>query len=150
MPEPRLLHERREPPAPPRRVVLDSFAMISLLRDERAAPVVEDLLRQARAGQVELALSTYNLGEVVYRMTRVVGRPAVRRFLQELQGWPVEVIDSDLELILMAADLKADHPLSYADAIAAALAMRLDAEVATGDPEFLQIEGRVRLLWLER
>lgn len=50
----------------------------------------------------------------------------------------------------MAADIKADYLLSYTDAIAAALAMRLDAEVTTGDPEFRQLEGRVRLLWLER
>jgi predicted nucleic acid-binding protein len=133
-----------------RRVVLDSFAVIALLRDERAAPVVEDLLRQARAGRVSLYLGAYNLGEVVYRMSRVVGRPAVRRFLQELPAWPVEVVEGDLELILLAADIKADHPLSYADMIAAALALRLDAEVATGDPEFAQLEGRIRLLWLER
>lgn len=139
-----------QPLRPVRRVVLDSFAMISLLRDETDAPVIEDLLRQARAGQAELAMASYNLGEVVYRLTRIVGRAGVRRFLQELPAWPVEVVDGDLELVLMAADIKADYPLSYADAIAAALAMRLDAEVATGDPEFRQLEGRVRLLWLER
>ena len=42
--------------------------------------------------------------------------------------------------VLDAARIKADHPMVYADAFAAALANAQDAVVGTGDPELL-VEG---------
>ena len=42
------------------------------------------------------------------------------------------------------------HRLSYADAFAAAAAEALDAALVTGDPELLQLQGRIELERLER
>jgi len=42
------------------------------------------------------------------------------------------------------------HAISYADAFAAALAARTDAILVSGDPEFDQLQGRVRLEKLHR
>lgn len=44
------------------------------------------------------------------------------------------------QLVLDAARIEADHPMAYADAFAAALAVAQDAVVWTGDPELL-VEG---------
>ena len=51
-----------------------------------------------------------------------------------------EVVDvrlPDERLVLAAARLKADHPMAYADAFGAALAIAEDAALWTGDPELL-------------
>jgi predicted nucleic acid-binding protein len=51
-----------------------------------------------------------------------------------------DVIDirlPDERLVLDAARLKADHPIAYADAFGAALAMSEAATLWTGDPELL-------------
>ncbi len=49
----------------------------------------------------------------------------------------VEARLPDERLVLDVARIKADVPLSYADAFAAALAVAQDAELWTGDPELL-------------
>ena len=65
---------------------------------------------------------------------------AVRRDLRD-------VIDArlpDERLVLDAARLKADHPMAYADAFGAALAVAEDATLWTGDPELLVDGSRWR------
>jgi ribonuclease VapC len=131
-------------------VVLDSFAILALLQDEPSDRVVNGLFADARAGAAELALCDINLGEVVYRLSRSRSRGAAQEFLEVLPSLPLACIEADHALVLAAADLKVDHPMSFADCFAAALAIRLGAEVATGDPEFRQVESLVRVLWLER
>jgi predicted nucleic acid-binding protein len=44
--------------------------------------------------------------------------------------------------------LKARGSIAYGDCFAAALAKMKKAEVVTGDKEFKQVEGEVRILWL--
>jgi predicted nucleic acid-binding protein len=56
---------------------------------------------------------------------------------------PREVIDArlpDERLVLDAARIKAEHPMAYADAFAAAPASAQDATLWTGDPESLSTE----------
>jgi len=48
-----------------------------------------------------------------------------------------------------AAQLKASHKLSLADAFAAALAKEKKAELVTGDPEFKPLEKEVKVHWLK-
>jgi predicted nucleic acid-binding protein len=38
--------------------------------------------------------------------------------------------------------------MSYADAFAAALAHTRGVELVTGDPEFLAVEGEIKIRWL--
>ena len=49
---------------------------------------------------------------------------------------------------LAAAHLKAQHPISYADAFVVALAQQMQATLLTGDPEFSQVESLVAVEWL--
>ncbi len=51
---------------------------------------------------------------------------------------------------MAAARIKAEHPLSYADAFAAALAQELGASLVMGDPEFKTVESTVNVMWLNR
>ena len=49
----------------------------------------------------------------------------------------------------LAADFKARHKLSLADAFAAALAKEKKAELVTGDPEFKALEKELKIQWLK-
>jgi len=51
-------------------------------------------------------------------------------------------------LVMRAAYLKAQYPISYADAFAAALAEQEKAILVTGDPDFKRLEKTIKIQWL--
>ena len=113
-------------------VVLDSWAVLRLLEDEsRAASAVADLLEEERP-----LMSWINLGEVMYIVRRLHGEDAASETVRDLRS-VIDVRLPDESLVLDAARIKADNPLAYADAFAAALAVEHDATLWTGDPELL-------------
>ena len=128
--------------------VLDSFAVLALLNDEPGASRVEDLLRQARAGEVKLAMSLINLGEVAYIVERRQGEAAVRSILAFLDAIPLEFYSVGRGRALAAAHIKAVQLVAYADAFAAALALELDSTLLTGDPEFHSLESKISIEWM--
>lgn len=113
-------------------VVLDSWAVLRYLEGtEPAAMLVAELLDGERP-----LMSWINLGEVHYVLRRRVGEDEAAETVRDLR----QVIDvrlPDERLVLEAARLKADHPMAYADAFGAALAMAHQATLWTGDPELL-------------
>lgn len=113
-------------------VVLDSWAVLRFLEDSPpAAAAVEELLEHNRP-----LMSWINLGEVHYVLRRASGEDAAIETVRDLRA-RIDVRLPDESQILMAAQIKADNPMSYADAFAVALALDYDAEVWTGDPEIL-------------
>lgn len=115
--------------------VLDSWAVLRYLEGaEPAAGEVDALLANTTP-----LMSWINLGEVFYVLRRLHGEDAAKTTVRDLR----RVLDArlpDEEIVLTAARLKADWPMAYADAFAAALAMACDREVWTGDPELI-VEG---------
>ena len=113
-------------------VVLDSWAVLRYLEDSNpAAAAVSDLL-----GQQKPLMSWINLGEVHYVLRRLHSEDAATETVRDLR----DVIDArlpDERLVIDAARIKADRPMAYADAFAAALAVAGDAILWTGDPELL-------------
>jgi predicted nucleic acid-binding protein len=132
----------------PSRFVLDSFALIALLKNEPAADRVSGLLTRAAAGLDILCMSLINLGEVHYQTIRDTNEERAAGILSEIERLPISFFDADRSQVRTAALLKARHPMSYADCFAAALGIQLDAAVVTGDPEFRQVEHLVRIEWL--
>jgi ribonuclease VapC len=45
-------------------------------------------------------------------------------------------------------EIKARYPLSYADAFATAAALRMNAAILTGDPEFRAVRDLVPIEWV--
>lgn len=133
------------------RFVLDSWALIALLNKERPASAeVEELLQKAADGQVFLALSIINLGEIYYIVGRNRGSQAADDFLDRISQLPIHLIQADKPRVLAAARLKMDHSISYADAFSTAAAMELDATLLTGDPELLLLSDKVEIQALTR
>lgn len=132
------------------RYVLDSYAVLAYLNDEPAAQDVEDILRSAVNGGVKVYMSWINLGEVYYRLQRVYNRQISRKAIEIIKAWPIELLQAEEQLTLLAGDIKARYRLSYADAFAAATAVNTDGIILTGDQEFKPLENHViKIRWLK-
>ena len=128
--------------------ILDSFALIALLRHQPGGETVRKLLQESQDGKCKLWLSLINFGEIAYILERKRGQRGVREFITALDETTIELAAITRERVLAAAHIKAQHPLSYADAFAVALAQELQATVVTGDPEFHTVENLIDVLWL--
>ena len=129
--------------------VLDSFALIAYFRDEPGAESVENLLLAAGRKDIPLHMTDVNYAEVKYSIVKKDGEEAWTGAARILQGLPVEFHPTSRALADTAADFKARHTLSLADAFAAALAKEKKAELVTGDPEFKALEKEIKIHWLK-
>jgi len=129
--------------------VLDAYSVIAFLEHEPGYEQVEKLLEHAASTGRLLLMCTVNWGEVYYNVMRETGSSKaedVRRFLETL---PIELVPADVELARQAAIYKASHKMSYADGFAAALAKTRKATLVTGDKDFKQVEGEIKIIWLD-
>jgi uncharacterized protein len=129
--------------------VLDSFAVMAFFYDEMGAKTVEALLHAAGEGRVDLVMSTINLGEVWYLISRGVSSETADHYVQELQAMGIEIVPADWLLTRQAAVFKARGNISYADCFTAALAKIRDGEIVTGDNEFKVLGDEVKVEWLK-
>ena len=131
--------------------VLDSYALIGFLENEKFASRVERLLKQARKGKTLVYLHALHLGEVYYITLREQSQNMADLAYARIRSFPIRYIDIiDDELLRKAAWLKANYPISYAAAFAAALAIIHNSSLLTGDPEFKKLEKKesISIEWL--
>ena len=131
--------------------VLDSYALIGFLENEKFASRLERLLKQARKGKTLLYLHALHLGEVYYITLREQNQNVADLACARIKSFPVRYIDIiDDELLQKAGWLKAIYPISYADAFAAAMAIIHNSSLLTGDPEFKKLEKKesISIEWL--
>jgi len=128
--------------------LLDSFALLAYLNDEPGGERVHEILALAKTHQCRIIMSLMNMGEVLYITERTRGLPAAQAVQALVESLPLELLDASRDLILDAAHIKAHHALSYADAFAVASAVREDACILTGDPEYQTVEEIIHVEWL--
>jgi len=117
--------------------VLDSWAVLAYLQGGWGSDsAVMDMAIMDTAVQDVAVINWINLGEVSYILQRRFGKQEAYATVQDLRAM-LRVVLPDEAVVLQAADIKADYPLAYADAFAAATAMRWDLPLWTGDPELL-------------
>lgn len=125
-------------PAEP--IVLDAYAVLSVLGDEPGADEVAGILSNPA---YTVFINAINVGEVTSIVLRRHGPEEARKVEDAIYDHPrIQVAGATRERIRAAAELKAGAGLSLADAFAAALALELGAELVTGDPEFESLVGR--------
>ena len=113
-------------------VVLDTWVIIGFLEDsEPAASSMAGLLEE-QAPRV----SWINIGEVYYVIRRRLGDSSAEMTIRDLQDVVVAEAPTPARVI-EASRIKADYPMSYADAFAAATAAAHGSVLWTGDPELL-------------
>ncbi|MHB8523370.1 MAG: PIN domain-containing protein [Limisphaerales bacterium] len=129
--------------------VLDSHALLKLLRDEPGAETVSHILERAGARDQPVHMTEANYAEVQYLVRRKDGDAAWQTIAGELIAAPIQFHPADRRLADAAADLKARFKMSLADAFAAALAKEKKAELVTGDPEFKALEKEIKVVWIK-
>ena len=128
--------------------LLDSFALLAYLKREGGFESVSNLLRSARARREPLLMNEVNIGEVYYSLAKSGSIARAEAFLKRLHTLPIQPLPNTLAQVLDAARLKAQFPISYADAFAVATAQRENATLVTGDRELHAIENLVHILWI--
>ncbi len=126
--------------------VLDSHALLKLLRDEPGAEAVSLILEKAGQRDQPVHMTEVNYAEVQYMVRRKDGDGAWTAIANELKAAPIEFHPADRQLADLAADFKARHKMSLADAFAAALAKERKTELVTGDPEFKPLEKELNFI----
>ena len=128
--------------------VLDSYALMAFFEDEPGADTVRDMIFGAENGSEKLLMSVVNLGEIWYSIARTNSTDIADQYANEIMGMAIEIVDADWQLTHQAAAFKVDGNISYADCYAAALAKMREAELVTGDKEFQQLAGEIKIVWL--
>lgn len=131
-----------------KRYVLDSYALIAYAKSEKGAEEVAELLSKALHNEAELFLCVINWGEIYYITLRNQGKDKAELFRITLARYPIVIVETNKELTLHAANYKAQHKISYADAFAAALAKNKKAVLVTGDKEFKLLEKEIKINWI--
>ncbi len=129
--------------------VLDSHALLKLLRDEPGAEAVAQILEKASARDHPVHMTEVNYAEVQYMIRRKDGDAAWQTIASELIAAPIQFHAADRPLADSAADFKARFKITLAEAFAAALAKEKKAELVTGDPEFKPLEKEIKINWLK-
>jgi predicted nucleic acid-binding protein len=133
------------------RYVFASYALIGYLENEPFSGLIETILKKAKRKTVQAYLHAIHLGEVYYIILREQGQALANLAYTRIRAFPLIYVDTiDEELLLTAAALKANYPISYADAFAAAMAVNLNCRLVTGDPEYkiLESKGVITTEWL--
>lgn len=132
----------------PKALVLDSWSILAYLEDEPAGQQVADIIADAHESGALLMMTVVNAGEIWYITARETSEGEADRALTELAQLGIQFLDADWELAREAARFKVKGKLSFADCFAAALAKENKADLVTGDLEFRQVEGEVKVHWL--
>jgi predicted nucleic acid-binding protein len=131
-----------------KRIVFDASALMTLFDDRPGAESVKKWIELADAKKIELSMSVVNWGEVYYSIWHEYSRSSADEVAEETARLPIEIVDANLEITKMAASIKEENRLPYADCFAAALSMLRDASLATADADFDKVSDRIVLLKL--
>ncbi|EAQ74104.1 MULTISPECIES: PIN domain-containing protein [unclassified Synechococcus] len=118
------------------RFCLDTSALLTLRDDEPGADQVE----QALESPVRCTACFITRMEVLYRVWTDEGERAGRLAYEQLQALPIDWLEASEPLLISAAQIKATHALSLAEAWIAAAALHCGATLLHKDPEFQAID----------
>ena len=93
-------------------------------------------------------MNEINIGEVYYLTAKRRSPEKAEEVLRQLEVLPIEPVSNSLADILEAARVKAQFPISCADAFAVATALRAGATIVTGDREFRAVAHLVEIDWI--
>lgn len=114
------------------RACLDSWAVLWLLQGNgRAQQQLESRIARQRP-----VMSWVNAGEVFCIVRRAQGDREAQRVLRDLR-LIMELDEATPDRVIVAATIKSEHAMAYADAFAVATANAHGAVLLTGDPELL-------------
>jgi len=130
--------------------VLDTWPILEWMnRRQPATDAVEKLFDESLAGSVQLFIGAINVGEVYYFLRKTHSERVAESWRELSVTLPATIEVPTANEIWDAALLKGKYPIAYADAFAAALALKHRCRLVTGDPEFRSIP-ELELDWVGR
>lgn len=131
---------------------LDTYAVLAFIGGEAGAEVVEKAPEEAQANRAELYMSTVSLGELYNVISREKGFEIANRKYVELKMTETVFAAPDEETALEAGRLKTKYStpkgsIALADAFCLATAIKYDAKVITGDPQFSSVT-ECEIIWV--
>jgi predicted nucleic acid-binding protein len=129
------------------KIVLDAFAVLTLLGKEKGYETVKGFLEESTRGKAKVYMNLINWGEVYYTLIKRGKKIEAEEFWDERKNFPIVFVEPSTKRIKEASRIKGNCPVSYADAFCIALAQELKARVLTGDEEFRTIDG-LRFIWI--
>ena len=126
--------------------LLDTSALLALWEDEPGAARVAELLKKAARTEAVCHAAFMSRMELTYRLWRDEGPDQALLAYEKCRALPLNWIEFDERVLLAAASIKAQHPLSVADAWIAASAQHVGAILIHKDPEFTQLKLRQEML----
>ena len=127
--------------------IYDSFAVLKFFQKERGYQKVAKLLEEDHKGDSSPLIQIVNFGEIIYRTKKDFGNDAKLRVIRSVVQLGFRIIPASDNLVYAAAELKGSYPISYADAFLLATALRENAVIVTGDPEFKKVEFLCSVDW---
>jgi len=128
--------------------LFDSHALLAFFQKEKGAEIVYGILKKSRRQRIDCLICVINLGEIIYMTKKLFGNQKKLEILGRIHQLAIKVLSAPDELVYLAAEIKAEYPLAFADCFAAACALNHDATLVTGDPEFRLIEHLVKIEWI--
>ena len=128
--------------------IFDSHALLKFFQKEKDYEKVIHLLEEIKRSGVTKYINAINLGEIIYATKREFGDQKKLEVLANIERLNFTVLPIPNNLILQAAEHKAQYNISYADCFALASAIEHKAILVTGDPEFKKVEHLVEIMWV--
>lgn len=126
--------------------VLDSFALLAYLKMESRYEKVKGLLSSE---DILLLMNEINLGETYYILARERGLEKAEYFINIiLPSLSIKGVSNNFQDVIKAARIKAEFSLAFADCFAIETAIKEEAFLVTGDPEFKKVQKIVEIDWL--
>ena len=73
---------------------------------------------------------------------------SAKNYIEQFPELFIRIVPPASDIILSAAEIKAEYTISYADCFAVATALNFGASIITGDPEFKKVEHLVNVDWI--
>ena len=129
------------------RYLFDSHAILTFFQGEQGSREVENILNYSFKHGLEMLLCVVNLGEIIYLTKRRFGNHKKLQILGQVYRLGFRLLSATDEIVFHAAEIKGEYPLSYADCFAVACAIKYDAVIITGDPEFAAVSHLINIHW---
>ena len=126
--------------------VLDTSAIITYFTGESGSEIIKDLLIKSVKNETTVLVPYVALTEFYYINYKRVGEDTANQRFVYLKNLPVTFIMLISEqYLIQSGRLKAQYPISLADAMIAAYALLEDAILVHKDTEFLTLEKEIKL-----
>lgn len=130
--------------------LFDSHALLAFFQKEEGAGIVAGILNNLIAQRTLRLICVINLGEIIYLTKRRFGDEKKIEVLGRIHRLGFKILPAPDSLVYQAAEIKANYPMSYADAFAVACAQQNSSVLVTGDPEFKTVSHLINIEWIRQ